>query len=58
MPRTTDRPERLYLRVTEPLRAELEQVAAEDGRTLDDLARWVLRDFLIRRLAEQAKRAA
>jgi hypothetical protein len=58
MPRTTDRPERLYLRVTDPLRAELEQAAAEDGRTLADLARWVLRDFLIRRLAEQAKRAA
>ena len=45
MPRTTDRPERLYLRVTEPLRAELEQIAAEDGRTLTDLARWVLRDI-------------
>jgi hypothetical protein len=58
MPRTTDRPERLYLRVTEPLRAELEQVAAEEGRTLCDLARWVLRDFIARRLAEQARKAA
>lgn len=58
MPRTTDRPERLYLRVTEPLRSELAQAAAEDGRTLADLARWVLRDFIARRLAEQAKRAA
>jgi hypothetical protein len=68
MPRTTDRPERLYLRVTGPLRTVLEEVAAEDGRTLSDLSRKILldfaanylarRDFATKRPAKRARAAA
>jgi hypothetical protein len=58
LPRKTDRPERLYLRVTEPLRTELEEAAREDGRCLADLARHILRDWIIDRLASRGKELA
>jgi hypothetical protein len=50
MPRTTDRPSRLYLRVTELLETELEEEARRDGRCLADLARQILMSWMADRM--------
>ena len=46
------------IRVSPPLRRELEAAAAEDGRSLSDLVRRVLVNFAEQRLAAREELAA
>jgi hypothetical protein len=48
----------IVFRLAAPLREELEEAAAEDGRDLASLIRKLCRDFALQRFTERADEAA
>ncbi len=54
----TVRGEQIVIRISGPLRAELEQLADQDRRPLASLVRKVLVDFATQRVAERDRQEA